>query len=194
VNKLVTWLSGALLVLATLIFFWPTPYRYEDGGLVRVHRLTGKVQKAESQGWVDADSGSPVESDTVTPEVTESFEQVSVGAQDFESITLHNPGPWTLTLIEKAQVDFEGCGAGASDYVFFLTADRTLDAGADRVVHLPYSGTLQKTLVQNCGGGSHKRTITLIVNSARHPDGRQWDAGSKLVTRKFESDVTVPSS
>jgi hypothetical protein len=194
VNKVFTWLSGVVAVLAVLVFLWPTPYRYEDGGLVRVNRFSGKAQKAGSEGWVDADSGPPVEADTVTPEVTKSFEQVSVTAQDFESITLRNPGPWTLTLIEKAQVDFEGCGAGASDYVFFLTGDRTLDAGADRVVHLPYPGQLQKVLVQSCGGKTHKRTITLIINSARNPDGRQWDAGSKLVTRKFESDVNVPSS
>jgi hypothetical protein len=194
VNKIYVWLSGVVALLAVLIFFWPTPYYYDDGGLTRVNRFTGKVQKAETEGWVDADSGPPAETDMVTPEVAKAFEQVSATAQDFDSITLTNPGPWTFTLIEKAQVDIEGCGAGGTDYVLFLTADRTLDAGNDRVVHLPYPDRFRKALVEGCGGGSHKRTITLIVNSAGGPDGSRWEAGSRLVTRKFEADVNVPSS
>jgi hypothetical protein len=187
-------LSVVGVVVATLFFFWPTPYRYEDGGLTRVNRFTGKVQKVGSDGWMDAESGPPVEEDTLTPEVAKGFEQISATAQDFDSITVKNPGPWSFTLIEKAQVDFEGCGPAGSDYVLFLTADRNLDAGIDRVVHLPYSERFRKALAQGCAGGTHKRTITLIVNSAANPDGRQWDAGSRLVTHKFEADVSVPAS
>jgi hypothetical protein len=194
VNKLFTWLSGVVAVLAVLIFFWPTPYRYEDGGLTRVNRLTGRVQKASGEGWEDANAGAPTQTDTTTPKVTEAFEKISATAQDFDSITLKNPGPWTFTLIEKAQVDFEGCGTGTSDYVTFLTADRTLDAGNDRVVHLVYPDRFRKAIAEGCHGGTHKRTITMIVNSASNPDGTEWDAGSRLVTHKFEADVTVPSS
>jgi hypothetical protein len=189
-------LSVLAAIAAGLIFFWPTPYRYEDGGLVRINRFTGTVQKAGGGGWEIA---QPTESadklDPITPEITKAFEAVTVAAQDFESITLHNPGPWSLTLIEKAEVAFDSaCGAGASDYISFNTAERTLNPNADAAVRLPYSERFKKSLTTACGNGSHKRTLTLILNSGYSPDGKRWDAQSRLVTRKIEGEVAVPAS
>lgn len=194
-NNIFKVLSGVAAVLAVVIFFWPTPYRYVDGGLTRINRLTGKVQKAGGAGWIAAATAEPAEkADPVTPEIVKALAQLSVTAQDFDSITLQNPGPWSLVLIEKAEVAFEGCGAVSSDYVTYLTADRSVDAGIDRQVRLPYADMFRKGVVGSCGGAAHKRTVTLIVNSAANPDGRRWDAGSRLVTRKVEADVTVPAS
>lgn len=194
-NNIFKVLSGVGAVVAVLFFFWPTPYRYEDGGLTRVNRFTGRVQKAGGEGWVDALTAEPAEkADTVTPQIAKAAEQISVAAQDFDSITVKNPGPWSLVLIEKAEVSFAGCGELGSDYVTFLTADRSLDAGMDRQVRLPYSDRFRKGVVGACGNGSHKRSVTLIVNSAANPDGTRWDAGSRLVTRKFEAEVAVPAS
>ena len=187
------WLTGVAGVAAVLIFFWPTPYRYEDGGLTRVNRLTGRVQKAGGEGWIDASSGEAEKADTLTPEIAKALDQVTIGAQDFDSIAAKNPGPWSLVLIEKAEVEFDSCGH-ASDYVQFLTADRQLDAGFEKVIHLSYSDQFRKQVVSVCGSGAHKRSVTLILNSAVNADGRRWDAGSRVVTRKIEADVTVPAS
>jgi hypothetical protein len=195
VNNIFKVLSGVGAVLAVLVFFWPTPFRYEDGGLTRINRLTGKVQKAGGDGWVDATTPELSDKpDAETPEVAKPLEMVSVVNQDFDSITLKNPGPWGLVLIDKAEVHFDGCGPLSSDYVNFMTADRSLDAGLDRQVRLPYSDSFRKTVMKACGGGKHKRTVTLIVNSANNSDGRRWDAGARLVTRKLEGEVAVPAS
>ena len=83
-----------------MIFLWPTPYRYEDGGLVRIHRLTGKVQKTGSEGWVDADSGSPVQADAVTPEVAKAFEQVDLIAAPATPSTAFRIGAHTGNPLE----------------------------------------------------------------------------------------------
>ena len=121
------------------------------------------------------------------------FEAITVAAQDFDSVTLHNPGPWSLVLIEKAEVGFPDCG-NASDYVTFITGDRSLSAGTDTKVRLPYPERFKKQVTSACGNGNHKRTVSLIVNSGNGPDGKRWDAQAKLVSRKIEGDVAVPAS
>jgi hypothetical protein len=194
VNKAMTWLSVLGAILAGLIFFYPTPYRYEDGGMTRVNRFTGKVEVASSEGWAVAKpTVSPDKADPITPEVVKTFEAITVVAQDFDSVTLHNPGPWSLVLIEKAEVGFPDCG-NASDYVTFITGDRSLSAGTDMKVRLPYPERFKKQVTSACGNGNHKRTVSLIVNSGNGPEGKRWDAQAKLVSRKIEGEVAVPAS
>jgi hypothetical protein len=189
-----TWLSVLGAILAGLIFFYPTPYRYEDGGMTRTNRFTGKVEVASSEGWSAAKPTVPPEkADPITPEVIKAFEAITVVAQDFDSVTLHNPGPWSLVLIEKAEVAFPDCG-NASDYVTFITGDRSLSAGTDMKVRLPYSERFKKQVTTACGNGNHKRTVSLIVNSGNGPEGKRWDAQAKLVSRKIEGEVAVPAS
>jgi hypothetical protein len=195
VQKLWTALSVVAAVLAGLIFFYPTPYRYEDGGMTRINRFTGTVQQASSAGWEAAKpTVSAEQADPVTPEVIKAFDEVMVAKQDFDSITLHNPGPWALVLIEKAEVTFDAACGNASDYVTFITAERSLNVDLDAVLRVPYSEGFKKRLVAACGGGTHKRTIALILNSGFNQEGTRWDAQSRLVTRKIDGDVAVPAS
>jgi hypothetical protein len=189
----VKWLLAAAGVLVVLVFFWPTPYRYENGGLTRIHRFTGKVEKAAGDGWVTVDKSAPAAAD-LTSMIEKAFGEVTVAAQDFDSITLKNPSPWGFVVIERAQVDFDSACGGASDYVAFVTADRPLDAKTDKTLRLPYSETFRKNVTTACGGAKHGRTITLIVNSASNPDGRRWDSVSSVVVRKVSGDVDVPAS
>jgi hypothetical protein len=195
VNKLWTTLSIFAIIVAGLVFFYPTPYRYEDGGLTRINRFTGVVEKAGGEGWEVAQPTVPPEqADPITPQVTKAFDAVTVATQDFDSITLHNPGPWALVLIEKAEVAFDGACGNASDYVTFITPDRSLNPNADQTVRLPYSERFKKELLGKCGGGTHKRTISLILNSGFDDKGNRWDAQAKLVSRKIEGDVALPAS
>ena len=189
----VRWLIGVACVVAIAVFFWPTPYRYENGGLTRINRFTGKTEKALGDGWVSADQSTPAAAN-LTSEIEKAFAEVTVTAQDFDSITLKNPTPWGFVVIERAQVDFDAACGGASDYVPFVTADRPLDASTEKKLRLPYPDALRKSLTTACGGGKHGRTITLIVNSASHTDGRRWDNVSSVVVRNFSADVDVPAS
>jgi hypothetical protein len=195
VNKLWTALSVVAAIVAGLVFFYPTPYRYEDGGMTRINRFTGTIEHASSEGWdLAKPTVSPEEADPVTPQVTKAFDTVTVGAQDFDSITLHNPGPWALVLIEKGEVTFDAACGNASDYVTFITPDRSLNPNGDQVVRLPYNDRFKKELIAKCGGGTHKRTISLILNSGFDDKGTRWDAQAKLVSRKVEGDVAIPAS
>jgi len=193
VQDAVKWLLGFVGVLAVLVLFWPTPYRYENGGLTRINRFTGRTEKAAGGGWVAVDKGAPASAD-LRSEIEKAFAQVTVVAQDFDSITLKNPTAWGFVLIERAQVDFDAACAGASDYVTFVTADRPLDAKTEKTLRLPYSESLRKKVTTACGGAKHGRTITLIVNSASNSDGRRWDNVSSVVVRAISGDVDVPAS
>jgi hypothetical protein len=189
----VRWLIGIACVVAMLVLFWPTPYRYENGGLTRINRFTGKAEQAMGDGWVAVDQ-APTKKPDLTGEIQKAFEEVTVTAQDFDSITVKNPTEWGFVLIDRAQVDFDAACGGASDYVTLVTADRPLDAGTEKKLRLPYDDRLRKTVTSACGGGKHGRTLTLIVNSASHRDGRRWDNVSSVVARKSSGDVDVPAS
>jgi hypothetical protein len=97
-------------------------------------------------------------------------------------------------VIERAQVDFDSACGGASEYVTFATADRPLDPKTEKTLRLPCPESFRKSVTTACGGGKHGRTITLIVNSAHHSDGRRWDSVSSVVVRKISGDVDVPAS
>jgi len=193
VQDAVKWLLVAAGVLAVLVFFWPTPYRYENGGLTRINRFSGKMEKAAGNGWVSTDKSQPASAD-LTPEIDKAFGEVTVAAQDFDSITLKNPTAWGFVVIERAQVDFDSACGGASEYVTFATADRPLDPKTEKTLRLPYPESIRKSVTTVCGGGKHGRTITLIVNSAHHSDGRRWDSVSSVVVRKISGDVDIPAS
>jgi hypothetical protein len=197
------WLIGLGSVLTALILFWPTLYRYENGGLVRINRFTGYAEKAAGEGWVPAkETVAPVH-DQLTPEIEKQFNALEVTAQDFESITIKNSTPWSFVVIESAEVGFDpACNAG-SDYVTFVTADRSISAGAETKMKLPYNDRFRTAVTKACGGGKHSRTVTLRPNSAAGPDGRQWledtsahGSGSSMpiVSRKITGDVDIPAS
>jgi len=189
----IKWLIGIAAVVAMLVLFWPTPYRYENGGLTRINRFTGKTEKAKGGGWVPLEQEAEKKPE-LTPEIQKALEEVAVTAQDFDSITLKNPTEWGFVVIERAQVDFDAACGGASDYVTFITADRNLDAGTEKKLRLPSDDRLRKTVTSACGGAKHARTITLIVNSASNKDGRHWDNVSSVVVRKLTGDVDIPAS
>ena len=197
------WLIGIGSVLTGLIFFWPTPYRYEDGGLIRINRLTGYAEKAAGEGWVPANKSAEPVSDSLTPEIEKQFGAIEVAAQDFDSVTLKNPTPWSFVVIENSEVGFDPACGVSSDYVTFVTADRSIPAGTEVKVRLPYSDRFRAALTKACGGGKHSRTVTLRPNSASSSDGRQWledtsahGGGSSMpiVSRKITGDVDVPTS
>jgi hypothetical protein len=197
------WLVGIGSVLTGLIFFWPTPYRYEDGGLIRINRLTGHAEKAGGDGWVPAKTVEVVK-DSLTPEIEKQFGALEVTGQDFDSITLKNSTPWSFVVIESSEVGFDpACGVN-SDYVTLVTADRSIPAGAEAKVRLPYSDRFRTALIKSCGGAKRSRTVTLRPNSASSSDGRrQWledtsahGSGSSvpIISRKITGDVDVPKS
>jgi hypothetical protein len=197
------WLIGIGSVLTALIFFWPTPYRYEDGGLIRINRLTGYTEKAGGTGWVPADKPVEAAHDSLTPEVEKQFGALEVTAQDFDSITIKNSTPWSFVVIENSEVGFDPACGVSSDYVTFVTADRSIPAGHEVKVRLPYSDRFRAALTKACGGAKHSRTVTLRPNSASSTDGRQWledtsahGGGSSMpiVSRKITADVEVPKS
>ena len=196
------WLIGIGSVLTALIFFWPTPYRYENGGLVRINRFNGYTEKAAGEGWVPAKSDVAPE-DQLTPEIEKQFAALEVTAQDFDSITIKNSTPWSFVVIEHSEVGFDpACGVG-SDYVTFVTADRSIPAGTEVKIKLPYGEPFRTAITKGCGGTKHSRTVTLRPNSAASSDGRQWledtsahgSGGSMpIVSRKITGDVDVPAS
>lgn len=192
-NNLFKILSGVAAVLATLIFFYPTPYSYEDGGLTRVNRFTGKVQKSTADGWIDAESAPKGPEDTVTPKIKDALGKVSIVAQDFDTVTVNNPGPWNLFLIEKGEVVFGGSCENATDYVDFVQIDRSWDPGKDVVVHLSYPERFKRQLLEKCGGSTAHRSLTFIINSAFTKD-ENWDAQTRIVSRKVEGDVALPAA
>jgi hypothetical protein len=197
------WLIGIGSVLTALIFFWPTPFRYENGGLTRINRFTGYTEKAAGEGWVPAEATVDPVHDQLTPEIEKHFGALEVTAQDFDSITIKNSTPWSFVVIESSEVAFDpACGVG-SDYVTFVTADRSLPAGHEKKVKLPYNDRFRTAVTKACGGGKHPRTVTLRPNSASNTDGRQWledtsahGSGSSMpiVSRKITGDVDVPAS
>jgi hypothetical protein len=193
VDKIFKILSGVAAVVATLIFFYPTPYSYEDGGLTRINRFTGAVQKASGEGWIAADSGPKDPEDTVTPEIVKALEKVTIVAQDFDSITINNPGPWNLVLIEKGEVSFDKDCGGTTDYVEYLTVDRSWNPGKDIVIKMPHSERFKRNLLTACGGATHHRTVTFIVNSGFTND-KHWDSQTRIVSRKVEGDVAIPKA
>ena len=197
------WLIGIGSVLTALIFFWPTPYRYEDGGLVRINRLTGYAEKAGGTGWVPADKAVEPVHDSLTPEIEKQFGALEVTSQDFDSITLKNSTPWSFVVIENSEVGFDPACGVSSDYVTFVTADRSIPAGTEVKVRLPYSDRFRVALTKACGGAKHSRTVTLRPNSAANTDGRQWledtsahggGGAMPIVSRKITADVDIPSS
>ena len=131
VDSWMKWLIGIGSVLTALIFFWPTPYRYEDGGLVRINRLTGYAEKAGGTGWVPADKAVEPVHDSLTPEIEKQFGALEVTSQDFDSITLKNSTPWSFVVIENSEVGFDPACGVSSDYVTFVTADRSIPAGTE---------------------------------------------------------------
>ena len=197
------WLIGVGSVLSALIFFWPTPYRYEDGGLVRINRLTGYAEKAAHGGWLPAKSDAGQVTDTLTPEIEKYFGSLEVTAQDFDSFTIKNTTPWSFVVIENSEVAFDpACGVG-SDYVTFTTADRSIPAGTEVKIRLPYGDRFRSAVTKGCGGTKHSRTVTLRPNSAANSEGRQWledtsahGGGSSIsiISRKVTGDVDVPAS
>ncbi len=192
-NNLFKILSGVGAVLATLVFFWPTPYSYEEGGLVRTNRFTGKVQKASSEGWIDPESAPKGPEDTITPKIKEALGKIEVTAQDFATVTVKNSGEWNLILIEKAEVTFDaGCG-NATDYANFVLNERTWNANKETVVHVELPERFKKELLAKCGGSTHHRSINFIVNSGYTPS-ENWDAQTRIVSRKIEADVAVPAA
>ncbi len=194
-NKLWTALSIVAAIVAGMVFFYPTPYSYEDGGMTRINRFTGTVEHASSEGWEPAKpTVPPDQADPVTPQVIKAFDAVTIAKQDFEAITFHNPGPWSLTVIEKGEVTFGGDCGDVSDYVTYITPDRSLNPAQDQTLRLPYSERFKKDLIAKCGGKTVKRTVSLILNSGFDDKGTRWDAQAKLVSRKVEGDVTVPGS
>jgi hypothetical protein len=197
------WLIGLGSVLTALLFFWPTPYRYESGGLVRINRFTGYTEKAAGEGWIPAQGAVEPVRDQLTPEIEKQFGALEVTAQDFESITIKNSTPWSFVVIESSEVGFDPACGVASDYVTFVTADRSIPAGHETKLKLPYSDRFRTAITKACGGGKHSRTVTLRPNSAIHSDGRQWledtsahGSGSAMpiVSRKITADVDVPAS
>lgn len=50
---------GTLVLLAVLLFGWPTPYRYvvlhradsQQTAIIRINRITGETQWNEGRGW-----------------------------------------------------------------------------------------------------------------------------------------------
>ena len=192
-NNIFKILSGVAAVLATLVFFWPTPYSYEEGGLMRTNRFSGKVQKASAEGWIDADSGPKVAEDAITPQIRSALEKVSIVSQDFDTITINNPGPWNLFLIEKAEVVFDKDCGNATEYAEFMQIDRSWDPGKDVVVHVNYPERFKRLLQTSCGGGTHHRALTFIVNSAFTKE-QNWDSQTRIVSRKVEADVAIPAA
>jgi hypothetical protein len=187
------WLTGLLCIVAVLVFFWPTPYRYDDTGLTRVNRFTGEMERAGVDGWTPVKKEAS-EARDLTVDVQKAFDEVVVVSQDFHTVTVKNPTAWTFVLVENAQADFDAACGGASDYLTFPTAERPLDPQRDRTLHLGYPDRLKTRLAAACGNGKRGRALLLIVNSASHPDGRRWDNVRSSVARKFEGQVDVPGA
>lgn len=197
------WLIGIGSVLVALILFWPTPYRYENGGLIRINRFTGYTEKAAGEGWAPAQSKVEPARDQLTLEIEKQFGALEVTAQDFDSITIKNSTPWSFVVIDTSEVGFDPACGVSSDYVTFVTADRSITAGAEAKIKLPYSERFRTAVTKACGGGKHSRTVTLRPNSAANSDGRQWledtsahGSGSSvpIIARKITGDVDVPAS
>jgi hypothetical protein len=189
VKNLWQWLSVVGVIVALLVFVWPTPYRFEDGGMTRISRMTGKKERATTTGWTEVvpkPAGPSIED-----EVKQIFERIEVASQDFDTITLKNPTDWTLVIGERAAVEFKGAGEPVVDDVTLITADRFLDTKTERTLRLRYSEPF-RAKIQPGEDGTAARTITFSINTANGPEGKSFESGGLPIMRRFTGAVTPP--
>lgn len=204
-NKLWIALAGLVTVLAGLYYVWPTPFTFEQNGMVRVSRFTGVKEVHRTSGWAPVKEAGARQPHRDA--VEKAYGSVETVDQGLSHVTLKNPTDWQITLSDEAylKVTIPGQEAPVFDQPVSLeTSDRFIEPGKEIKVRLsPRRGPRNPTdlsvkpedaigdKVRSLGATQASREVTFAVHTATHPDGRTYARDNPVVERKFSGEYPI---